>query len=211
MFAMHKKMGFGFPKIAKTAINHDGYLGWESHYSLKGFATYLESVDSNRYESEITKLMQGEQRISDCITYDSKYICITPPMFLSVWSCDGDAVDKVIHGYKTVVEDLRYGIPNYRYVVERATNRRLNGALFQVFMDLYDHYVVESCDAVKWEIELRLLDLAESLGFDTIDDVLLNVLTFVPDIVKAFTLYLNLFKDSQLISQMHPLLCIYWR
>lgn len=214
MSEMHKVMGFGLQRVTPTALNYDGYLGYEHGFGAKGFGDFLERKDAEAFAHEIEALNDTYVDFSLCVHYTTKYLSVTPPHMLGQWHRMGDVFDKVeseIDGGCTGVQMLPHGIPGYRYLRDQQTGRKISGTYSTMFFDLYDKYAGERCDAVKIGMEGTLADLASIMGYGTIDDAVRGAVPYVPEIVKQFCYYLNLFRDDAQAEQLKPMLCVFWR
>lgn len=199
-------VGFGLPDLRvdednllnDERVDETGFLHCPFDYS---YDDYYHSVPRH-----ISANFGHEHLLSDFIFCHNKVVCIIPPENPSLAQlayCDEPPNEEV---------ELLTAVPGFSNLVDRQTGAPVPHSLFYLFQQ--EHAKLSNpvlCSVERMQIEYALLDLAEMMGFRTMDDVLPGVGPVVPESVSLLCEYAKLFKRKDTALTLRPMRYSFWR
>lgn len=231
---VHKVIGYGLKSTTPDMFYDQGALmvdtygnqiskNWinvEDIYTKEGFITYLKNHIEYPW-LHIRMLEKKRWNINDCIktNYESENspIIIIPPGFEN-WHRYDNSIDFVeetfCHDQKDRLVELQQGIYPFSSMHQNQHGGQLDIKLSCAWWRMQNLIL----DQDKYQIRQELIQdhikvhhtLSVSLGFKDYFDAKDNIAPWVPDILRAFCEFTNLFVDSDMINQLRPMMWVYW-
>lgn len=236
---IHKVLGYGLTDVASSPYrmssidrdksHHDllrdsrfdptGYfvtdiINAENQFKVDQFRVQLELICANSDVSILTlfKHQLNENPSSDIfniMTYDPEFgdpsvVLFTPP-FHPDWERYDDIIDYTEAKGVPLNNVQVLDTPIYPYVR---------------WMDLRnpkehpDKVLVDAATTFKFNPKFRdkinVEEIKKRFGFNSIDDMLENIVPVVPEEIVELTRYLKVFKDPNTVYQLKPMIYTYW-
>jgi hypothetical protein len=176
--------GFGLGCVVKRdcRLAKDSYLNHPDHYDWSGYRYFLRDRHMDCEEFDL----------HTCVHVTANCICISSPKTKPL-----------------LIPEL----PKPRVCFCSGPYRCLKGTLrstgYMLFRQVYDDYINRT-DSEQYGMEFTLSELANAIGFSTMDDVIRDVLPCIPEEIRLLAEYLDLFDDEQTGSRfLRPMVLEY--
>lgn len=192
-------VGFGLPdlvlddynQVSDERIERTGFLHQPFHYSFKDYA-YAKHHHCDGH------------LLSDFIFRHNHVLCIVPPEhpeLTQISICD-EPIEKV---------EMLHNIPGFANWKNVETGAAISNSVFHLFKQGYADLLNTHGSVEKMRIEYSLLDLAEMMGFRTMEDVLRGVVLSVPESVQSLCEFAKLFTRKDIALSLRPMRYSFWR
>lgn len=228
---IHKVIGYGLEKItgyddpifnplgAFGSIREldDFYMESEEIYTLEGFKAFSKNYyPSTNYIT--CGLKDKDWNFWGLFHYDLEFSEITPFVIVSPGYKDWFRFDNIIDYVEenrgidgNRLEKLQQGIWPFDYMHQNEKGERLNSdyscAWWRSYNNVLDGYILQ--ERIQWEISYQDR-LSKKLGFSSFHDAKDKITPYVPDIIRAFCDYTNLFNEKETVNLLRPMIYVYW-
>lgn len=210
-------------EIGYNQIDGGYYESAESIYSLDGYIKYVKSRSKIDYRWIIPMKSIGDYRwsLSRNFIHESESelnnVFIVVPPFEKQWYRFDDIIDYVEEDRGTLGDKLKIlqqGIwpfssmhQDKRDLEGKALDMRSSCFWWRMFNSILDGDVQQE-EALT--ISTLLEYLSKEMGFKSFHDAKDNMIPWIPDRIRYFCEYTNLFNSNETINELRPMLFTYW-
>lgn len=209
---VHKVLGYGIAKVKKE-LNED----YRQAYKLKkeDFIEFISNKiidfgDDPLKDSFSLKLMKKDLEEKDWSPHNSMFYEDETIVFTIPGQKDLHRHDDLIDYYqenctpRNKVKKIKWGIYPYMssYIWKETGERILKDEYYKV------HYVVQSLGGI---CEDYLHQHLEQAGFSSVEDFYSKVGVYIPQQIRTFCEFTNIFKDNKTINYLESMLFTFWR
>lgn len=215
---VHKVLGWGLndvqvrqEKIIDSRFDENGYLFCEEDFSTEELIDILKNEkNENGLDVSFARRSLEEKKADfhDCVIYnDGKAICFT-----SFWNRDFHRLDDVID-YHEENENSR---KSKRYLKDKVLFLDSPIYPFLNYIDNRDGRKIDSNFVFEYKRESnskRYIDeqLVKGMGFNSLEECKLYITPQIPQSLILTLKYLKIFKDSNTIFSLKPMIFTFWR
>lgn len=231
---VHKVIGYGLKETTPDMFYDQGAFmmeysrnqldthneSAENIYTKEGFITYLRNHIKVPF-LHIRRLETVRWNFYDFFKYDHENdnspLVIIPPGNKD-WHRYNNSIDHVEETYcydqKNRLIELQQGIYPYSSLHQNQFGKQLDPRVSCAWWREQNNILDQDKYPMKQEHIQHIISiqhgLSKLLGFKDYFDAKDNIAPWVPDIVRAFCNYTNLFVDTDTITKLRPMMWVYW-